>query len=33
MIGVYADSSTTLAQGSSGPYSLGGLFGVSQRDQ
>tara|TARA_R100000329_G_scaffold151066_2_gene145759 strand:+ start:236 stop:1732 length:1497 start_codon:yes stop_codon:yes gene_type:complete len=27
MIGVYADSSTTLAQGSSGPYSLGGLFG------
>ena len=27
MIGVYATSSTTLAQGSSGPYSLGGLFG------
>jgi len=27
MIGVYADSSTTLAQGSNGPYSLGSLFG------
>lgn len=26
MIGVYADSSTTLAQGSNGPYSLGGLW-------
>ncbi len=27
MIGLYADSSTTLAQGNNGPYGLGGLFG------